>query len=139
MGEVMDIVRDCENYLGWLPDSRAPWKARAAAQARLSKAMARQHPPASPADVRLALAWCRKLKQPVLSPTHLLSFVEVAQAHASVPDKPLTDLGQAIRDAITWEMNTDAPDSDHWIARLSRSSGDARTLTLTEWQDVGRG
>lgn len=139
MGEVMDIVVDCENKLGWLPDARSPYKSRAAAQARLLKAMARQSPPVTPADVRLALAWCQRRKQSVSNPSQLLTYVEDARRHAAVPDKPLTQIGQAIRDAIAWELNTDLPDSDHWIARLSRSSGDARAATLDEWKAVGRG
>lgn len=139
MGDLMDIVRDCENRLGWLPAGSNPWPSRAQASARLKQAMARADPPATVADVRLALAWCYRARQPIRSPAHLLSFVREARQHAAVPDKPLTSLGQEIRDAITWELNAEDAEGDQWIARLSRSSGEARATTLAEWQASGRG
>jgi hypothetical protein len=129
MGEVLDIVKSCENELGWFPAGN-PWKARAAAAGRLQKAMDREMVP--PADVRLALAWCLRHRQPIDHPSTLLRYVQHAKRIAHIPDAP-SDIAQQVQDAITWEQNNSDTETDEWIGRLVRCTGAVRADVLTEW------
>lgn len=130
---ILEIVKDCENYLGWLPDGN-PFRSRAVAAVRLERAAAKTG--ATPEDLRLALAYCRRTKTGLKHPSSLVGYVDRAKQLARV-EPEISDVGARIELAIRWEMERDLPDSTRWIDRLSRASGQiGKALVLTEWESA---
>jgi hypothetical protein len=133
--ELMLILIDCENALGWVPEGDL-YRARAIHHKILTKAMGKRG--YSDRDLRLALNWCRRKQQPISSPMQLLAYVEDAREHAVDADTH-TDLDTEVSDAITWEYANPDEHSGYWITRLNRAAGPVRQLVLVEWHELGRG
>lgn len=139
MSELMDIIHDCENRLGWsAPVGAVLWQARAAEHRKLSIAMERQR--YTEADLRLALAYCIRRKQAITSPLELIGLVEKARDLAAVPDTTLP-LDDQVEAALQWEASHPDADSHGWAVRFIRTAqqAGARADVLDEWRAAGRG
>ncbi len=137
---LMDLLKDLENTLGWDP-GRNPWKARAAQHHILSTQMRKRG--ISESDLRLAMAWCQRRKQQILTPAELFRYVEPAKDHAAGPTQTLPaameQLEMQMHEAIAAELNRDDEHSDRWLSRLVRASGPGRGAVLADWREAGRG
>ncbi len=137
MSALMDIIYDCENRLGWSPPIGAVlWKARAAEHRKLTMAMQRHG--YDEKDLRLALNYCIRRKQPIASPLELVGIVATARDLAAPRERTL-DLATEQAAAIAWEQMTSDVESAHWVSRLVRSVGPVRADVLIEWRQAGRG
>lgn len=138
MSELFDIVVDCENQLGLIGPRGIPtWKSRAADVGRLRRGL-NSHPDVTITDLRLALAWCRRRKEPITSVSELFGKVKDARRHR-IQDERTTDVSLSFREALRWEGDQSDPDAERWLARLVRSFGPARADVLQEWRVAGRG
>ena len=138
MSALMDIITGCENQLGWSPPPGAPlYKSRAAEHRKLSLAMSRHN--YTTHDLKLALAYCKRRRQPVTSPLELTWYITKARELAAAEPSAPGALDVGVRTAIEWENANPDDISDAWITRLVRSFGPARARTLSEWRDAGRG
>jgi hypothetical protein len=135
--ELMDLIIECENTLGWHPQGEDLWKARALQVYILRRAMAKQK--YTVRDVRLAIAWCRHEGKQVTSAAALLVFVPRARELAVVEPVNASTLDEHQGAAIAWENGRSDEDSQYWITRLVRSVGSVRREVLSEWTEAGRG
>lgn len=134
---LMDVVRVCENVLGWEPKGANVWKARAVEVAKLKRAQAKQPSLVTPENLRLAIAMSWRQRRPVDSPVALVPRIKDALAKAADPEQ-VSDITAQVQDAIAREQARGDDDSNYWIRRFVRSMGDARLATLTEWKEAGR-
>lgn len=138
---LLDIVIACENTLGWLPSvtEKTPrWKARTNAVAVLKTAIAKDPNKFTIDNLDLAIEYSRRKRLPVKKPADLVFRVDDALELAADPFS-ISDIGQAMQDAVDWELNRKDDDSRRWIQRLTRAAGDGRQDVLAEWKADGRG
>lgn len=133
---LMQVLIACENQLGWVPEGRDLFKARAIMHHIMTRSMKRQD--ISLEDLALTVSYCRLKRQPITSPTQLLYLVPKARAAAAVTSRPRA-LDVRTQDARDWETTRDDADTPYWLGRLVRSVGPARADTLDEWAKAGRG
>ncbi len=135
--QVFDLVKAAENELGWQPRiGHSIYRERAAACVRLERAMEAHSLTAE--DVRFALAYCKRQRIVISHPSELVVYVDAAMARA-LDEEYADELGEAIQAAIDWETSRISDGRTYWISRLVRSVGPARTETLNEWKEAGRG
>jgi len=134
-----DIVVACENTLGWVPDPGKPlWKARSVEAGKLNRAAAKDPKKVTVDNLALAVEFSRKRRRPVTSPLGLIHRIEDALVFAR-DETVLSDLGQAVQDAVNLELFMDRHDAGIWITRLTRAQGEFRLDVLNEWKEAGRG
>ncbi len=133
---LMNLLVACENQLGWIPQGRNLFKARAAMHARMTREMTRKG--IDLGDLCLTLAYCRLRRYPITSPLQLLAMVATARDAAAVMRKPAA-LDVRTQMAREWESARNDDQSVYWLGRLVRSVGPARADTLDEWSQAGRG
>lgn len=149
----LDIVKLCENQLGWIPPSGMPiWRARALHAGILTKAMTKHG--ASIEDLELTIELCQRERWPITTPAALVHKVEKARELSNAPSTTtvpkasggykrvvheVTDLAAAVDTAVAWEQMNEDHFSLGWITRLVRAVGDYRGEVLDEWKEAGRG
>lgn len=137
MSDLMDIVIDCENQLGLSgPPGVPPWRARVIEVGRLRAAL-NQRPLITPADLRLAIVWCKRRREPITSTLQLFAKIDDAR-RARVEDRA-SIMTITHREAMAWEQTHPDTDSERWLARLVRAFGPGRANILEEWKAAGRG
>ena len=100
----MQLVKACENVLGWTPNPSMPLStARTVAARRLGKEMAKDPEKFSLHNLELAIELCRRQRQPIKSPLYLIHKVDEAVAAANVPASAVRHLerhraGHRLRD-----------------------------------------
>lgn len=133
----MDIVRKCENVLGWDPSQSG--KKDPDKQRRIMAKLLRDRMVANPrtitiANLELAVEYLHRQRQPIRSPLFLPYVVPDALKLAHQPI-PATPIAVQIETALRQEKQTlDDPRSHYWIGRLNRSRGKGREETLAEWR-----
>lgn len=137
MSDLMDIILDCENRLGWSPPAGAVlWRARAGEHRKLTRAMEKRGYTVE--DLRTALAYCLRRRQAITSPMELIGLVD--KARDLTPDTdPRVPLDDQIDAAVAWEAANRDGSSANWGSRLVRVAGHLRADVLQEWRDAGRG
>lgn len=134
-----DVVIACENTLGFTHPSHLPlWKSRSIEAGKLLKAMAKNPRLYTFRNLELTIAWFWRQRKPITSPAALTWFVEDAIENAN-ENVTVANLVERIDRAIAWEMENQLPDSGEWITRLTRSSGDGRSVTLNDWREARNG
>lgn len=130
----VDIVRKCENVLGWAANARmSAGRERALQVRRLNKAIAEQ-PQVTIESLELAIEYLRGKRQPIQSPIYLTYVVSEALAHANLA-RTDTPAAERIEQAIAKEQQTPhEPRAQYWVGRLTRASGAGREIALTEWR-----
>lgn len=126
-----DFVITVENELGWTPkvNPKTPlWKARSIEAMKLKRAMTQNG--VSLDDLRIALAYSKR-KREACTPTALCWRVEEAKTFIAVA---VTDIDEAVQQAIEWETEHDLADSERWITRFVRAMGSARAEALQDWR-----
>lgn len=138
MSELMDLIIACENQLGWTgPATMNIYRARAIEVGKLRGALSRRRD-LTVKDLRLAIAYCVRRREPITSPLQLLGKVDEAKALALQRPRA-SNLAMRHTRALAWEQTTADRDSSRWITRLVRSHGPARAEVLAEWEAAGRG
>lgn len=133
-----DLVLDCENQLGWSGEDGVPiWQARVREVGKLRRVLL-VRTDVSIADLRIALAYCRRRRETINSPLELFAKVALAKELAVTPDR-VSDLTIDHRSALVWEQMNPDQQSDHWISRLVRCAPVVRAEVLAEWRAAGRG
>lgn len=134
---LMQILIACENTLGWIPEGKDLYAARAKAHRLMSLAMHRRH--ISVEDLALALAYCQRRRQPITKPIELLDLVREARTQAGPAERRESHLDVRQADAIAWEHQRLDDDSPYWIGRIVRSLNTGLEEVLAEWLAAGRG
>jgi len=133
----MDIVKACENTLGWTPPlvekGMALHKARAIEAKRLQGAMDKD-PTVTFRALELAIELARRRKQ-TRGPLSLIPLIPAALARASEEKAPM-GLAAEIAEAIAKEQRNELPDANYWIGRLTRSQGPFRAKALADWRQA---
>ena len=128
-----DFIIHCENTLGWVPDeTKELWKARSIQAGRLNKAIAKKPSLYTWENLELAVEFLRRKRQPIKSPMFVLYVVEDALRAAQ--EAQVRPLGEQIDEAIAAEYSQPELTSMTWVDQLSRSVGQYRQDTLTEWR-----
>lgn len=136
---LMEILVECENTLGWIPNvpkGQTIFHARARMHRILSRSMAQRR--ISVEDLGLALAYCQRRRHPISTPAELLPLVKEARTLAA-PAKHLSSLDVRQGEALAWEHQRLDDDSPYWIGRIVRSLNTGLEDVLTEWAGAGRG
>ncbi len=136
--QLMKILNECENELGWVPNETGidTYRARAAMHKVMSYAKDKKR--VSDEDLRLALNYCKRRRMPIVSPLQLFGFVEEAKKFAA-PVAPTGSLEPERNAAIGWEHGKNDTDAGVWIGRLTRAQGDGLADVLAAWREAGRG
>lgn len=136
---MMEIITQCENYLGWQPAPHLPiWQARAIEIAKLNRAIKAGPRNHTLDNLCLALNYARHKRLRITSPSALLRCIPDALALAHIAPT-MSSTARQVEEAIRWEQGHDDGHSLRWIYRLVRSQGSGRDQVLTEWKDAGRG
>lgn len=132
------LVISCENSLGWSPDpTKELWQARSIEAAKITRKL-KQTNGVTLEDLALALEYCYRRREPIVSPLNLFTRVEEAKALALAASSTKTDISASVQAAVDWELGRPEPDSS-WLGRLIRSHGDGRQVVLDAWRAAGRG
>jgi hypothetical protein len=136
---LMQILIECENKLGWIPEQARGqdiYRARAVVHRIVSLALSKRH--YSVDDLALALAYCKRKRQPITHPLQLIPLIPEARALAGPQARPISlDIRQG--EAIAWEQQRQDDDSSYWIGRIVNSLNAGLEDVLAEWTAAGRG
>jgi hypothetical protein len=136
---LMQILIECENKLGWIPDvgrGRDIHQARAITHRVVSIALSKRL--YSVDDLALALAYCKRKRQPINHPLQLIPLIAEARTLAGPKARPIgLDIRQG--EAIAWEQQRQDDDSSYWIGRIVNSLNAGLEDVLAEWTAAGRG
>lgn len=135
--ELMKILIDCENLLGWYPGPDYI-RERAIQHAILTRVIAKRN--YSVRDLRLALDYCHGKRQPISRPTDLVGYVLTARRLAAEDEQASAErrLATLIQDAVAREHELADTYSQYWINRLARAEGHGLRMTYNEWRRAGR-
>lgn len=132
----VEIVRYCENTLGWTPKGDLA-RGRTAAASALKKA-AEKNPLVTLQNLEYAIEYSRRKKLPITYPTALVYRIEDALREA--PDEVNQgDVAQQVEDAIAWELSHKTFGHEAWLARLLQAHGPGRRTVLKEWKEARHG
>jgi hypothetical protein len=138
MSDLMDLIVDAENLLGYEPPRNGlpVYRVRAAEHRKLTRALeSRQY---CVADLRLAFNYCLRRRQPITRLHELVDLIPVAKDLAAAPDT-LIDVAHAIAEAVQWEADNKDELTRYWLGRLARAEGPIRAEVVAEWRESGRG
>lgn len=130
----MQLVKACENVLGWTPPASMPLTtARTIAARRLGKEMAKDPERLTPRNLELAIELCRRQRQQIKSPLYLIYKVDEAVAAANVATAQ-SDIATLMEQAIAFEMDSDpSEEREYWLGRLVLARGRFRDEVYAEW------
>lgn len=129
-----DLVRWCENMLGWLPPEDKPvWKSRSVEAGKLNRKRKGDRK-MTIANLLLAGEYCRAHRIEIKSPVALCFYVEKAMKLAQ-EQETVSDLAADMTAALTYERALPEPDPT-WVTRLIRAQGDVRAEVLEEWRQA---
>jgi hypothetical protein len=138
MNEVMGIVKQCENQLGWQPPRTKSGRLYYSGQVRVIEWLMKHDPMVTVDNLKLAIAYSRRKRLSVKQPAFLVYRIEDALALTNIERKP-TKTEEIVDNAIAWENRHPDPKSDYWIGRLMRANGEGRLVAVSEWLEAGRG
>lgn len=126
-----DLLRHCENQLGW----QAPLgnRAKTLEVYKFKKVIAKNPELYTIRNFMLAIEYCRIKQIEVEHPAMLCGYIDAALERAC-DYAPLTDVEKQCQDAIEYELDLEADDSDEWIGRLARAVGPGLYNALTAWR-----